>query len=73
MTLDLQHEVEAIFRAKFMEFLSWTETHWKITERDLKRDDQWLADKSPDYVEGYNAAIEGMKGAFGCWNEEFGP
>jgi hypothetical protein len=70
MTLDLQHEVEAIFRAKFMEFLSWTEANWKVTERDLTAD---FAGKSPDYIEGYNAAIEGMKGAFECWNEEFGP
>ncbi len=29
--------------------------------------------KSPDYIDGYNAAIEGLKGAFSCWNEEFGP
>jgi len=72
MMLDLHGEVEALFRQKFVEFLAWTDGNWKITDKDRATDD-WFAGKSPDYVEGYNAAIEGLKGAFECWNEEFGP
>jgi hypothetical protein len=72
MILDLHGEVESLFRTKLLEFLAWAEAEWKITERDLTRDD-WFEGKSPDYIEGYNAAIEGLKGAFECWNEEFGP
>lgn len=72
MTLALHDEVEGLFRQKIVEFLTWSEEHWKVSDRDRSRPDEWLAGKSDDFVEGYNAAIEGMKGAFECWNEEFG-
>ena len=73
MSVDLAGEVESLFREKMLEFLTWSEGHWKITDHDLKTPDDWLADKTADYVKGYNAAIEGMKSAFECWSEEFGP
>lgn len=71
MSLDLHTDVEDLFRRKMLEFVQWCDNHWKITPTDKKTDD-WVREKSPDYVEGYNAAIEGLQGAFECWNEEFG-
>lgn len=70
MSLDLHAEVEALFRQKFIEFTEWCQANWSISDKDRKHD-EWVRDLSPDYVTGYNAALEGLKGAFECWNEEF--
>ncbi|WP_379069294.1 hypothetical protein ACHMW4_04090 [Mesorhizobium sp. UC22_110] len=71
MSLDLHTDVEDLFRRKMMEFVQWCDGHWKITPTDKQTDD-WVREKSPDYTEGYNSAIESLQGAFECWNEEFG-
>lgn len=71
MSLDLENEVRALFREKMMEFFGWAEANWTLKPSD--KEDEWLAEKSEDYLDGYNAAIEGLKTAFECWNEEFGP
>ena len=71
MSLDLEAEVRALFREKMMEFLDWTQANWMITAKDRK--EEWLSDKSDDYCDGYNGGVEAIKGAFECWNEEFGP
>lgn len=72
LSLDLEGEVRALFRQKMMEFLEWSQGNWTIADKDGERD-EWVREKSPDYRAGYNAGIDGMKGAFECWNEEFGP
>ena len=72
MSLTLEAEVTALFREKMLEFIAWTEANWRIADKDRQSDDDWLEDKSDDYCEGYNASIDGLKGAFECWNEEFG-
>ena len=73
MPLDLETEVHNLFRAKMIEFIEWSKENWTITDKDLEKPDDWFAGKSPEYREGYNAALDGLDGAFECWNEEFGP
>jgi hypothetical protein len=68
--MDLSGEVEDLFKKKMLEFLKWCEANWQISEKDRQSDD-WVAEKSAEYVEGYNAAIEGLGGAYECWAEEF--
>lgn len=63
---DLSREVEDLFRAKMREFMTFCEQHWKMTERDAAE-----ANRSPDWVEGWDAAIEGLPGALDCWLEEY--
>lgn len=73
MPLDLEREVHDLFRAKMIEFIKWSQENWTITSKDLEATDDWFKGRSPDYRDGYNAAIEGLGSAFECWNEEFGP
>lgn len=70
MTLNLEQEVEHLFKAKMFEFFDWCEANWAVRE-DSK--DEWIEDKSSDYREGYNASIEGLKLAYEVWAEEFYP
>ena len=71
MTLSLEAEVQALFRQKMIEFIDWTEENWKITHADEKED--WFKELTEENIEGYNQAVDSLKGAFEIWNEEFGP
>lgn len=50
-------------------FIKWCEENWKHDTRE-----QWKNAEpypSEDYVKGWNAAIEGIMTAFGCYSDEF--
>jgi len=56
-------------RAGVIKFIEWCEANWM---HDTKK--QWKnAEPYPDeqFVEGWNRAISGIKGAFECYTEEF--
>ena len=67
--LDLSSEVEALFRSKIDEFLSWAESSWAVTEKD--RHDEAFRDMSDEQFESYNAGIRSMRDGFKIWIEEF--
>lgn len=69
MTLNVAEEVNELFNKKMNEFLAWSLENWLLTDND-RTGAGWVAEKSEDFIEGYNTAIKAMKGAFECWNEE---
>jgi len=55
-------------KALLLDFLDWVEKNWT-----LEPSDKWPHLEpipSEEYRNGYNAAIEGLKGAFDCYYEE---
>ena len=67
-SLDLETEVRELFEAKLREFIAFCAQHWTLTDQDLAGD---FSDKSPEYQNGYNAALtDGLDGALSCWLEE---
>ena len=67
MALDLQEEFETLVRAQLARFIEWVGKHWVVGEAD--RIDDYFGDKSSDWIDGYNAALEGLGGAIECWME----
>lgn len=61
-------EVGEVFARHVSAFLTWAAANWSIDQSS--RQDEVFADKSDDYVAGYNAALEGLAGAYECWAEE---
>jgi len=67
-TLDLESEVQALFKAKLREFAAFCREHFIIQESD-KAD--WASELSDDQISGYNQAMtEGVDMALDCWCEE---
>lgn len=57
--------LEEAYKASMQEFIKWVETNWKLTDKDKKD-----LDFNDDYKSGYNAAIDGLQGAFQCFADE---
>lgn len=70
MTLNLESEVEELFRTKMFEFFEWVEANWTIKDDP---NDEWVKEKSLEYREGYNASLGSLKMAYEVWAEEFYP
>lgn len=67
--LDLSSEVEALFRTKIDEFLTWTEANWAVNEKD--RHDDAFRDMTDEQFASYNAGIRSMRDGFKVWIEEY--
>lgn len=63
--LNLSREVEDLFRAKMGEFFSFCAQHWQMTEADMAE-----AKRTPQWAEGWNAAVEALPTALDTWLEE---
>lgn len=70
-TLNLEREVSALFQAKMETFVEWCAENWTVTKEEALKDNVFDS-KPPGYREGYNAAVEGLRGALECWLEEQG-
>lgn len=66
--ISLDREVEELFRAKMREFITFCRDNWLLTDSDMA---ELHASSSPEYRDGYNAAMtDGIDGAFALWAEE---
>lgn len=62
------NKIEEAHRESVNDFLEWVEKNWT-----LEPDDKWPNAEPkphPEYRNGYNAALEGMKMAFECYMDE---
>ncbi|XUP59941.1 hypothetical protein FS819_023280 [Allorhizobium sp. Av2] len=65
----LEHHVSELCRAEMKKFAAWCAQNWTVTP-DQARADNFFDGKPEGYLEGYNAAIEGLSGAIDCFLEE---
>jgi len=67
--INLEYQVAELFRLKIEEFADWCAENWTVTEIEAKADN--IIDAKPaGYREGYNAAVEGLRGAVECFLED---
>ena len=62
-------DIEEAYKNGLRAFAKWCSEYWKIGPNDA----EIRADKSPDYIEGYNAAMDAIEGGLDCFLEEYGP
>lgn len=65
---DALFDIEGAFKSGLRAFAKWCAANWKVGPNDTET----LADKSPDWVEGHNNAIDGIDAALDCFLEEHG-
>ncbi|MGR9252690.1 hypothetical protein [Rhizobium leguminosarum] len=69
MTINLEYQVSELFRLKMEEFAAWCAENWTVTEFQAKADNIFDA-KPAGFREGYNEAMQNLRGAVDCFLEE---
>ncbi|AID18366.1 putative PRK12775-containing protein [Rhizobium phage vB_RleM_PPF1] len=69
MTINLEYQVAELFRLKMEEFATWCAENWTVTELQAKADN--IFDTKPTgFREGYNEAMQNIRGAVDCFLED---
>ena len=67
--VNLEYQVAELFRLKMEEFADWASENWTVTAEEAIKDNIFDS-KPPGDREGYNAAVEGLRGAIDCFLED---